>query len=258
MGHVKYAMDAGWIPIIDMQSHENTFLSADEVGNVNAWEFFFEQPCGYNLEDIKNSKNIILSNAIIDGKITYPSRLLTYDEMNLNMWRTLFRQFFFIKKEINIEIDKYYQEYFKNHKVLGVICRGTDYINVKPPLHPVQPSLEELLQKVSEVFIDRKCDTIFVVTEDEDAYQTFLDHYDEKMIKMEAKRYRNTGTTNINDVIASANDSIYLLTKEYLVSIALLSRCNCLVGGAVGGTYGALAMSDGYEYQYIFDLGVYP
>ena len=37
----------------------------------------------------------------------------------------------------------------------------------------------------------------------------------------------------------------------------LLAECSCLVAGNVGGTHGALLMSKGYEYRYIFNLGNY-
>ena len=65
MGLVKYALDRGYIPVIDMQNTKNTYLEPDQVGKVNAWEFYFEQPCGYSLRDIKKSKNVILSNGLI-------------------------------------------------------------------------------------------------------------------------------------------------------------------------------------------------
>ena len=45
--------------------------------------------------------------------------------------------------------------------------------------------------------------------------------------------------------------------RAYLINILLLAKCNCLVAGSVGGTYGALLLSNGYEYEYVFDLGVY-
>ena len=45
--------------------------------------------------------------------------------------------------------------------------------------------------------------------------------------------------------------------RAYLINILLLAKCNCLVAGSVGGTYGAILLSDGYEYEYVFDLGVY-
>ena len=39
--------------------------------------------------------------------------------------------------------------------------------------------------------------------------------------------------------------------------LMLLAGCDCLAAGDVGGTHGALLMSRGYEYCYIFDLGKY-
>ena len=49
----------------------------------------------------------------------------------------------------------------------------------------------------------------------------------------------------------------YLRGREYLINILLLSECDCLVAGSAGGTYGALLIGKEYEYQYIYDLGVY-
>ena len=37
----------------------------------------------------------------------------------------------------------------------------------------------------------------------------------------------------------------------------LLSDCSCLLAGNVGGAHGAMLMSRGYEYRYVFDLGMY-
>ena len=55
MGLVKYALDKGYIPVIDMQSERNTYLEEEQVGRENAWEFYFEQPCGYSLKDIERN-----------------------------------------------------------------------------------------------------------------------------------------------------------------------------------------------------------
>ena len=57
-------------------------------------------------------------------------------------------------------------------------------------------------------------------------------------------------------LITEKNDK-YLKGREYLINILLLAKCNCLVAGSVGGTYGALLLSEGYEYQFVFDLGFY-
>ncbi len=58
MGLLDDAVRKGYIPVIDMQNTDNTYLEPGQVGNVNAWEFYFRQPAGYGLEDIAHSKNI--------------------------------------------------------------------------------------------------------------------------------------------------------------------------------------------------------
>lgn len=44
---------------------------------------------------------------------------------------------------------------------------------------------------------------------------------------------------------------------EYLSQIIILSRCDCFVAGLTSGTIGAMLLTNGYEYSYIFDLGLY-
>lgn len=39
------------IPVVDMQTFTNIYLRKDEVGHVNSWEYFFEQPAGIRLDE---------------------------------------------------------------------------------------------------------------------------------------------------------------------------------------------------------------
>ena len=52
LSHVMYALDKGWIPVVDLKNYKCQYQQEGE----NAWELFFEQPEGYSLEDIKKSK----------------------------------------------------------------------------------------------------------------------------------------------------------------------------------------------------------
>ena len=45
-GRINEALKKGYIPVIDLQNRKNTYLEDSEVGKVNAWEFYFEQPGG--------------------------------------------------------------------------------------------------------------------------------------------------------------------------------------------------------------------
>ena len=80
MGLVKYALDRGYIPVIDMQSGKNTYLEEEQVGKINAWELYFQQPCGYELADIAESRNVILSSGLIGEELEFPDDSIVRDK----------------------------------------------------------------------------------------------------------------------------------------------------------------------------------
>ena len=50
----------------------------------------------------------------------------------------------------------------------------------------------------------------------------------------------------------------YLQGKEYLTTIYILSKCNCIIAARASGTVAADIMSQGWEYAKYYDLGVFP
>ena len=257
MGLVKYALDKGYIPVIDMQSDRNTYLDEEQVGKLNAWEFYFEQPCGYSLEDVSRSRNVILSSGLIGENNFFPEDRTIRNVEEYWMWRKLFQRYFHVKKDIMEEAEILKKEWFHGERVLGVLCRGTDYTNTKPKGHPVQPEISDVIGKVDEVLQRQRCIYVYLATEDDDIYAAFKRQYGEKLKALKTRRYHNTGKENINDISAKSGESKYQLGRDYLITILLLADCNCLVAGSAGGTLGALLMGKEYEYQYVFDLGTY-
>lgn len=257
MGLVKQALKNGYIPVIDMQHNMNTYLEKEELGINNAWEFFFEQPCGFSLKDVSHSKNVILSNGLITKKSIYPGKEITENRELCAEWRTLFAKYLRVRGDISGEVDVLYNKLFEGKRVLGVLCRGTDYINNRPKNHPVQPEPGEVIKKAVEVMEQYSCELLYLATEDEGIYQKFKVEFGEKLRVTQAKRCDESGNANINDIGYQRDRDRYLKGKEYLENILLLAKCNCLVAGSVGGTYGALLMSKGYEYEYVYDLGIY-
>ena len=257
MGLVKYALDKGYVPVIDMQSDRNTYLDEEQVGKLNAWEFYFEQPCGYSLEDVNKSRNVILSSGLIGKSNFFPEDRTIRNVEEYRMWRNLFQRYFHVKKEIVEEANILKREWFHGERVLGVLCRGTDYTNTRPKGHPIQPEISDVIDKVNEVLKKQRCTYVYLATEDDDIYVAFKRQYGEKLKALKTRRYHNTGKENINDISAKSGESKYRLGRDYLMTILLLADCNCLVAGSAGGTLGALLMGKEYEYQYVFDLGTY-
>lgn len=257
MGLVKYALDRGYIPVIDMQSGKNTYLEEEQVGKINAWELYFQQPCGYELADIAESRNVILSSGLIGEELEFPDDSIVRDKRKYLEWRKLFDRYFIVKEDIKKEAEEIRKELLHGERTLGVLCRGTDYVNTRPKGHPVQPTIGQMVSKVREVMKEQQCTCIYLTTEDADIFAQFRKEFGPLVKSLDIKRYSDTGTANINDIAAREKESRYMMGKKYLLSILILSECDCLVAGSAGGTHGALLMGKEYDYQYIFDLGVY-
>lgn len=256
LGYIKYALDQGYIPVVDMSNYDNFYKGADTVTS-NMWQYYFEQPCGYRLQDIGKSKNVVLGNGIISYEIRFPNDNIAYNEEELVYWKAIAKEYLIVKEDIAKEVDCLKKVLFRNERVLGVLARGTDYINAKPKNHPVQPMPEQLMEKIDEVFESRKCEKIYLATEDKGFFAKFKDKYGDKIIAMDVERHETSGNQNINEVRRMQKKNDYTMAREYLINILLLSKCNCLVGGNTSGSIGALLLNEEYEYKYIFNLGVY-
>lgn len=256
LGYIKYALEQGYIPVVDMSNY-GCFYQGAATDNMNMWEYYFKQPCGYILEDIKNSKKVILGKGIIGEGIEYPDDNIVYDERKLEFWKDVADEYLIVDEEIEKEADEIAKRLLGKSKVLGVLARGTDYVNMKPYNHPVQPTAEQLMEKIDLVMVEQNCDKIYLATEDKGIFIKFKEKYGDKVIALDVERHETLGNQNINDVRRMQKKDDYTMAKEYLITILLLSKCNCLVAGNTSGTIGALLLNKKYEYQYIFNLGRY-
>lgn len=255
------ALKSGYIPVIDMQNDFNIYLDEQNIGKENAWEYYFMQPMGYSLRDISHSRNVIIGS----GKIPNMFPFLEADFLcgktikghNIQYWRELASKYMKLNDTAQRRIDEEYQRLFHDcDKVLGVLCRGTDYIGGRPKYHAVQPAIEQILKKVDEIFAERNCTKIFLATEDEKVHHVFEDKYRDRLI-VNRRKYAQYQGVSIGKTIYENGNGGYEGGMQYLITIALLSKCHCLCAGRASGTAGACLMSEGYEYIYIFDLGTY-
>ncbi len=263
LGWIGYALDRGYIPVVDMQNAYNTYLTKEVIGKVNAWEYYFRQPCGYTLQDIAHSKKIILSSINAPEKGPLPG--IEKRTKEWVMWQKLGARYLQPSAIVKEETDRAQAALFQNRRVLGVLCRGTDYLSKKPSGHPIQPQVDEVIKKAEEMMDRLHCPLLYLATEDATALRAFKAHFGEKLLIYGKRRYEDTGDRYINEMTdemdAAAADPVkaqYQKGLEYAVTIGLLSRCNALVAGRVSGAYGAVLQGSAYEEVYLYDLGLYP
>lgn len=257
MGMADQALKRGYIPVVDMQNNLNNYLEEDKKGKENAWEYYFRQPCGYSLADIKNARNVILSNGLITRDIDYPDFSIVEDERRFDRWHIFFQRYFRVTDDIAAEYEELRKKFLGDEKALGVLARGTDYVASKPKNHPVQPTVEQIITKSREILERYSCKKLFLATEDAMIYEEMKAAFGEELITLEMGRYVASDGQNINDLVRSNGKDKAMNGREYLLSVMLLAGCDYLVAGNTGGTHGALLMNTKYEYKYVFQLGKY-
>lgn len=256
MRKIDYAKRKGYIPIVDFKNYKTQYWD----GINNAWELFFEQPTNISLEEIYQSKNVILSGASIwkrenmklfketiffDKKIAEYCNKLILENINLN--RDIINSINFEKKEINVD------------KCIGVYIRGTDYIKLKPVGEYVQPSIDEMINKIKEFLKKYPDNNIFLVTEDNEYYEVLKDEFGEKIKTVSFDTFidRKKVDTFLSKTELLKKDLIER-GKDYLIKEILLSECEYLISSITCGSVAAFAFNgNSYKDKFIFNKGKY-
>lgn len=260
LGYLRIADIKGYIPVVDLKNYKNGYLENEEIGTVNAWEYYFEQPSHYSLDEVYRSKNVIFSSGISPREAAPATLnfLLGYKEKSSYYFNLINKQLH-IKSDIQEIIDKECQNIINAKRVIGVKSRGSDLINLKG--HAIQPDVDTLIAKTKEMLIEWNCEFVFLASEEESIVEIFRKHFADKLLINESFRITSFDEDEylpFVEISSGRKNDKYLKGLEYLTTVVILSKCNCLIGSLVGSTVGAIEMNQGqYENTYIYDLGVY-
>ncbi|GMO40352.1 MAG: hypothetical protein Ta2B_20240 [Termitinemataceae bacterium] len=264
LGHIDYALKRAWIPVVDFQNINNQYLEPAFLGKENAWEYFFMQPMAYTLKDIEHSKNIVISiRSAWPGKnYVIQQDLLVKNKNYLKHYKDLFVKYIKYTNSMQEYLDSEYKRILDGKgRVLGVLCRGTDYVLHSPPSHPIQPDAIEVIKKAEVVMKEQNCSFVYIATESQENYNLFKNHFGEKLLDSGQKRFCNDDFINVRwlaQVHFNRENDRRMRGIEYCSTINLLSKCTCFIGGLTTGTCAAHIQADNYEYDYVWDLGYYP
>ncbi len=253
LSHIRYALENGYIPVIDMLHYNSTPVDDREM---NTWELFFDQPFGVKLDGVFRSREYILSEGVPQKDIPNDSiEFLNSDDFKY--WKSLFKQYIIFNEDMEEYCSGEYEDLLNGKKALGVLCRGTDYVSIKPKGHPVQPDIQQVLTSIEDALNRQKYECIYLATEDKNIRDRIKDKYGEVII--ENKRvYKNYEEGYIANTYNGRVNDAYLTSKEYLSSLYLLSRCSGIIAGRTSGLVITLLMKDDdYDYKFFWDLGYY-
>lgn len=259
LSHIQYAIDKGYIPIIDLQNSQN-YLKNEFLGN--PWNFFFEQPTQYTLEDIKESKHIIISSNRQIPKQKYSltvDLLLDSNREKLDKWSEIYNKHIKVSSNTkNYILDTYNNIIGDKKDILGVLCRGTDYLDKHPQGHPIQPSPEAVIDKILSLKERLNFEWIYLATEDIRILDLFKRQFGNQLLYIDQLRFGEIKKEYLCDCNYE-EDSRLKMNLDYFTSLYILSKCDFFIGGRTSGTIGAYLMSKRkFKYIFFWDLGYYP
>lgn len=244
IAHLRRAQSLGMIPVIDFENFK-TLYNEDTLiyGTLNSWEYYFKQVSPFNLEDVYNSQNVYFC----DGSYSWSLGSYMSDS---SMYQTHLK-YIISQDRIVQKIDSYWSSFGLNNRVLGVHFRGKEQ-NVAAG-HPFCPTKKQMYSCVDEIIKKYKINKIFIVTEDQDYLNSFVDRYGDLVLKTESFRTHKINAYKINP----RPQHKYLLGEEVMIDSFLLSRCcGMLHSSSNVSEFARFINNNKFEFRYFIQNGV--
>ena len=82
INHIQIANRMGFIPIVDMKNYPSVYNENDKIfGTLNSWEYYFEQLTDYSLDEVYQSKNIIITDNKFYRDEEFKNKITTSDNL---------------------------------------------------------------------------------------------------------------------------------------------------------------------------------
>lgn len=250
---VRYAKSKGFIPVIRLEMSSGSYYS-DFKGD-DIWKKFYNQPEGYSLEEVMQSKHVFFCPGLYNGSIQSNIMNQFSEHTSLSWPEGIYN------KRVCECINARQKQFLPcPERTLGVLARGTDYVNTHLSNHPIHATISMLCEKIDRALKEWNLEYIYVATEDESYCRYLKERYGKRVSFTNQKRYSVRDGEMLSQMHARQKEKRngYLLGAEYILAIKLLSQCNSLLAsGYCGGVYEAIKENMGtYQNIYVFELGV--
>lgn len=265
---LSYAIENDYVPVVDWE-HFGRLPHSENYpvnGTENSWEYYWTQPSDFTLAEVYKSKNVILSTQNVGAFGYIPSVAMTppykkYAEQ-LSKLCPKYSRFVQFNEKTQKYIDNMYNNLFpKDFNVLGVVLRGTAYgvHATQFSSHPKQVSIDELIINVKYYMEKWEYEYCFFVNEVQEIVEKMKKEFGDKIIIMPRLRdsiTRKTDGSQLNPMYFDGQR--YKTNLDYVTEIALLSKCDALIGSMSSGTRTALIWNENkYAHINIFDKGLH-
>ncbi len=265
---LSYAVENGYIPVVDWKNYGKMPHSEDYPvnGTENAWEYYWEQPSDYTLEEVYQSKNVILSTQNIGQYGYIPDAAMKPPFMQyaqrLAEQCPQYASLASLNEVTTNYIENIYKQLFpREQKVLGVVVRGASYGQTGTPMHshPKQAKINELIRAVRNYCQEWDIHYIYFMNEMQELVDAMKEAFGEYLIVL--PRLRDHLTRPADGVTQNpmyAPGQRYQTNLDYLTEVALLSKCDSLVGSMSSGMRTAIIWNaEHYEHVVVFEKGLW-
>lgn len=259
LGCVNNYILEGYIPIVDLKTYPNMYNNFSSNISYNPWEFLFEQPYGYTLEEVLKNVNKLKYFECGENYKRPGETNVYYNKILINFWHDIAFKYIPIKKEIINESDDIIKKLFQgSNNILGVMIRGTDYISKKPYGHPKPPDLNTSFSDVKKMDEKYRYDWIFFSSEDETIKEKFKNEFKDKIKyfdPMTKINYNYKKKDFLSNNLNIRGNMEY--AKTYLINIYILSKCNDIIMCRTSGAAGLIILTNGFRNSLIYNIGYY-
>ncbi len=227
LNQIKLCLKKNYIPVIDMLNFPTIYNDLKPIDGVtNSWEYYFEQPTEYNLNDAYSSKNVIFSDNVfkIDSA---ESKEFALELINPSLSNV--RKYIRPKKKYFNEAEIFFKKSFKtSDKVLGVHFRGSNYKICARHAFSLTPKI--MIKNIDFLMKKFNYNKIFLCTEEKDFFEKLKEYYGDKIFSLDTYRVKiNPFSTHIPAFIDYPRlNHRFLLGKESLMESLVLSKCHGL------------------------------
>lgn len=258
---IKYALDHGWIPVVDFKNYYLPLMQdVENRGRENAWNYYFEDLVPeFPLEQVYQSKNVILGSprGLPHGDVEWKFGMDLYGK-EFDVYHDIVRKYMHIKPELMDEAERMYQEMFPaGQKVLGVAIRAGAYwgATLKRKVwenHTAGLNIEESITQIRIHLQRYGLQYFFLSCEDEYYVNRIKNEFGESCFYMERPRYHffdeNGNPRPENFQVAGGNYGREITNTDYLKETLLLTKCDSLFGTKMGASRAVFFLKDGrYE-----------
>ena len=234
LGKIAYAERHGWLPVVDFKNGRNYYFESEaEIGQFNVWEKFFRPITAYSLEEVYQSKYVVLGNISLESDS--PNKNM--DVLNLGntyqKWRRLVDQYIAPSEAVKERLEQLNQQYGEPYNKIAIKARGTDYFP-PPKGHYVQPGATLLVEGIRELVNRTGCAHAVLATEDETLAEKICGGLESEMDIIRVKCSAVPKSGKVTKIEAG---------QQYLAELLYLAQAEFLVGGINGGLIGIMLMA---------------